>query len=271
MALEELDIAIGALQGGDVHQTRTALKRTRALLDVAVGGGHDPVAATEKRALRDAGRLLSEARDVEVCLETLEKLEADPHIARKVPAALFAKARKAVAIPNQSARVDAPGALARLETTRRTLAEWQPVVSWKDAHAGLRRTYRRSRRALRCARSAHIAAAGALHCLRTAEAMHALRKRLKMLWAQLRLVRECHPKVIKEQIAEVEGIAHLLGNEHDLVILRVRLFKSAAAEEVAPLIRVLDTSRALLDRDTLELAHRFLAENPADFMRRVVR
>ena len=270
VAAEELGKAIERLTAGDVHQTRTALKRLRALLDLVLDATDDPTVAAQQRALRDIGRSLSETRDIQVCLATLEAMEADSNVLKTAPASLLGEARVAVKALEHATPLDSLAALGQLEFARHTLDEWLPIICWKGVRNSVRRSYRRARRACRNARqSRQDSDGGGPPCLRTAEAMHALRKRLKMLWAQLRLVRDCWPHVIKEWIGEAERIATLLGREHDLVILQTRLKPGLPEESLALLQRAIDERRAHLDRDSLELADRFLAEPARFFVKRV--
>ena len=69
-ASESLEVA--------THETRKSLKRVRALLRLARPGLGDTVYRAENARFRDIGALLSSARDSDVLLETVTKLETLP-------------------------------------------------------------------------------------------------------------------------------------------------------------------------------------------------
>jgi CHAD domain-containing protein len=265
LAVEELDTALEGLNAKSIqiHLARSRLKRVRALLLLAPP--EDKTAAEQERVLRDAGRALSENRDMEVCQETLTKLERKPDPNHPLPATLFEQAREWVQCPNDSlALADAIAeALQKIGTARQVLSEWLPEVSWKTVRRALHHSYRRARRALEQACPAESNA-----CF-DPEAMHRLRKRLKTLWLQLRLVCECWPKSVEKVAGKAERLSNLLGQEHDLVILQERLSRVGSAPSLSPLIEKLAARRAQLDRRCIALAGRFLAEKPGAFAERI--
>ena len=80
-AREQLDDAVGALSEGigddpvaAVHSARKAVKKERSLLRLARGAISPKRRRRENRALRDAARGLSGARDADVMAETIAQL-----------------------------------------------------------------------------------------------------------------------------------------------------------------------------------------------------
>ena len=129
---------------------------------------------------------------------------------------------------------------------------------------GLLRTYRRGRKALRIAYETP-----------TAENFHEWRKRVKYHWYHLRLLRELWPAPMKPLAAEAKRLADLLGDDHDLAVLRETLVRDADTFGSASLIEAL---RALgkrrqdqLRTESKPLGWRLFAEKPGDFSRRMQR
>src|SRR3954454_7451592 len=89
VARDQLEGAADGLAGdGDrveaVHDARKRLKKTRSALRLARPGMRKRDFRAENRALRDAGRALSGARDADVLVETVEKLGEHFAVAFKV-------------------------------------------------------------------------------------------------------------------------------------------------------------------------------------------
>ena len=84
-ASESLEVA--------THETRKSLKRIRALLRLVRPGLGDTVYRTENARFRDIGALLSSARDSDVLLQTVTKLETLPG---EVANAALAAAKKLI-------------------------------------------------------------------------------------------------------------------------------------------------------------------------------
>src|SRR3954465_9315173 len=71
---DQLEAAAADLRERDVHEARKRLKKTRALLRLTRPAMKPKAFRARNRALRDAGRELSGARDAEVMVETVEDL-----------------------------------------------------------------------------------------------------------------------------------------------------------------------------------------------------
>ena len=258
VALEEVAAAIERLRASDIHQTRRHLKQVRALLALA----HDDSAKEQARALRDAARHLSPARDREVCLNVLKELEnSEPALAPALIRQVRAKLDKESGSGNEGPAV----ALRCLESALVALAGWVPAVSLATFEQRLRHSYRRSRRAVKAARIAHTQGSDA----ENPEALHEVRKCIKRLWAQLRLLRRCRPEWVKKLIHEADCIAELLGDEHDLTLLHLRLCKPGTSPKFGPLIELIVKRRAALGKKALTRAERFLKEPPRQFARQI--
>ncbi len=247
-----------------VHEARKSLKKTRALLRLVRPGLGGRVYRRENGALRDAGRLISGARDADVLVETVERL-AERYVGR-IPAADFDGLRdhlRAASIASQAGsagggRIDA---VDMLDAVVRRIDDW-PLERChrKTLAAGMERAYERGREA--------FAAADADP---TIERLHDWRKRVKDLWYHQRLVSPAWPEVLDAQAEEAHSLSEILGDDHDLAVLAL-LFEGEDRPPVpldpAPLLELVAEWRAELLASARHLGRLVYAERPAAFARR---
>jgi CHAD domain-containing protein len=149
-----------------------------------------------------------------------------------------------------------------LAAARPRVATW-PLEhdDWEAVGPGLRRVYRQGRN-----RMADAAAAG------TAEARHEWRKRAKYLWYQLRILEPAWPAALSGMVGEADRLSDLLGEEHDLAVLRARLGSLTAGAEGAAIDELcarIDRRAKGLQTQAFSLGQRLYAERPGDFTARV--
>jgi CHAD domain-containing protein len=219
--------------------------------------------ARENGRFRDAGRALSDARDAQVRLGTIDALaERFPD---EAPAGDWWTVRSALA-------GDEPGE-GELEDIRETAAtaiqrgdieidEW-PLNGdgFGVLRPGLRRAYARARKAFRAARKQ-----------RTDATLHEWRKRSKDLWYALRLVRRSWPAVLSATAAEAHELSDRLGDDHDLAVLVGDLDEAGArltAEQREGLTKLVARRRAELQDEAFAHGERLLAEKPKRFVARL--
>jgi CHAD domain-containing protein len=105
------------------------------------------------------------------------------------------------------------------------------------------------------------------------ENFHEWRKRVKDIWYQLRILQPLNRMVLQEMAHNAEVLGELLGREHDLVFLLVRLEKEsgdkALSDELAQLQKLIGKRCKRLRRDALELGRRFYAEPAKAFAKRI--
>ncbi len=248
-----------------VHDARKDLKKLRTALRLL----RDQLGAKRHRRLdacfRDAGRALSAGRDAEIKPATLEALAAGdgelPPQALEAWRRTLARDREAAAGAPAAERA-AAAAVGRIEAG---LAELRGARlggdRWKPVGAGLERTYRRGRRAMRAARR------------QGGEAdFHEWRKRAKDLWYELRLFAPFWPRPLGAAAEEAHALSELLGDHHDLAVLRDDLrARDLGAAETAALAAAIDRRQAELAAAALPLGRRLYAERPRDFSRRLRR
>lgn len=274
-AREELDRAIAAL-GEDirtdpvdaVHTARKAIKKERALLRLARGALPADRRARENARLRDTARTLSGVRDAEVMVQTVENLSQ--RFTGQLPARTFAAARQGLlqSAASQQARAEIPelagAAVAALIELRGEVDGWEVTEDgWTVIGAGLRRTYRRGRRAFRDAQKDA-----------STERLHAWRKRVKDHWYHLRLLTGVCGPIVGGAAQDADRLSDLLGDDHDLGVLLEILTGSSAdlkAVDVDSLVPLIEYRREELQAEAWTIGHRLFAEKPRRFERRLRR
>lgn len=271
-AREELESAIADLTerlGDDpveaVHNARKSLKKLRSLLRVARGS----IRASERRrgnaSLREAGRKLSGARDADVMIEALEKI-ADRY-AGQFPRSSVDAIRGRLEEEREDARLElmaarAPETVAEdLKAALVRVDDWHlERGGWKALGPGLRRGYRDGRRAFKLARK-HP----------TPENLHEWRKRGKDLWYHLRLLEGIDPHTVKAHAKDAHLLSDLLGDDHDLAVLRdsVQRMSDHIAVGSAAVIAAIDHRRDQLEEEAFFLGRRLYAERPKAFEARL--
>src|SRR4051812_2395993 len=248
-----------------VHDARKRIKKTRSALRLARPGMRKGDFRAENRALRDAGRALSGARDADVMVETIEKLgeRYGAHIAAPAVAAV----RNRLADRARKLRDDSGDAGAETLSALAASAEhWLVQGDERDVLVpGIRRTYSRGREEFARAERRP-----------TAENLHEWRKRVKDLWDQERLLGEAWPGVVEAEAAEAKTLSKLLGDDHDLAVLAELLeaepdLTADPAADRDELLRLIDRRRAELLDAAGALGRRVYAERPKAYARRLRR
>jgi len=272
VAQEQLDRAIGELTGDDtdlpeaVHQVRKRCKKIRGLLRL-FRGSFSASYSDENAWFRDLARGLSTARDAEAMLESLDMLcEA---FSEELGTDAFATVRQAMMARRAEVQEDVELPRRVRETTAQLQDARTRVPGWRLDEAGFAavekgfsRTYRRARKAL-----------DASYKDPTPERFHEWRKRVKYHWYHLRLLREVWPGPMKALAAEARQLADLLGDDHDLAVLRETLVQESDAlgdrDEIDALAALSERRQDQLRAKAQTLGWRLFAETPADYCRRL--
>jgi CHAD domain-containing protein len=134
-------------------------------------------------------------------------------------------------------------------------------VRWPVLRGGFRRIDRQGRRALRDAGESP-----------TVENLHEWRKRVKDLGYALDTLRPIHPSVIGQRANLADDLAALLGDDHDLAVLRETLLAGAGpAEAIGVLLPAIDARRAELQRAAFRLGRKVYCARPRAFAHRLDR
>ncbi len=241
----------------DMKKLRTVLRLLRAEL------GRKRYRRANAR-FRDAGRALSASRDAEVKLATLDSLAEKatlPTPAIDAWRRILERDRGAAASAPAAGRAVAE-AIELIEGGLEEIQGWELAGDrWKPVGSGLKRTYRRGRRAMRAAERDG-----------TEADFHEWRKRAKDLWYELRLFAGAWPRPLEAAAEEAHALSEQLGDHHDLAVLREDLRERNLGEsETAALEEAIDRRQAELAAAALPLGRRLYAERPRDFSRRLRR
>lgn len=277
LARERLTDALHTLAGhpdGDepaattVHDARRGLKRLRALLRLARAGLGEDTFRRENTAARDAGRELSAVRDAQVLASAFDDLggKLAGRVAPGTPAAVAARLRAGMdaAVGALRSQDRHPRAVALLTAARERLDAWPwqgDEDAWNVLGAGLKKTHRAARRALR--RAAEEGAEGEFH---------EWRKQVKYLGAHVALLHPLCPEKADKAGATLGKLADTLGDEHDLAVLAATLVGfgggEVPTEDLAAIAEAIAERRARLRKKALRRGRRFFDERSGKFARR---
>jgi CHAD domain-containing protein len=243
-----------------VHGARKDLKKLRAVLRLARDELPKKTFREENRRYRKAGQTLSAARDATVKLKTLELLvEAGGGLsgeAIETWRSILDRDREAAG----NLAADEGAVIDLLEVGLAGIAEW-PLEgdSWEMIGGSVERTYRRGRRAMRAADAKP-----------SEDNLHRWRKRAKDLWYDLALLSGAWPRPLGATAEEAHRLTELLGDHHDLALLRADLHERRLGEEETRVLEAaIDARQERLATDAFELGRRLYAEKPKAFNRRL--
>ena len=236
-----------------VHEARKCLKKVRSALRMLRGVIDDGQRQTANQTCREASRRLAGARDAEVKLATLETIaaegtaaelrrhferEAEEHRAELTPQSLGDVARQIESVARDFRGRELPGA--------------------GEAIAGnVERSYRRGRKAMKKA-----AEAG------RPEDFHRWRKRAKDLRYQLEILEPEVSASFADTRKQVEELADLLGDLHDLDVLAEDLERrEPGSDDLGRLSALIAQARGAKARDCLEQGQKIYGAKSKRFAR----
>lgn len=270
-AIEELNDPYGD-HADAIHDARLRLKKLRSLVRLvrrAAPAGY----RRENAALRDAARQLSTQRDRQAVVEAIDKLlghaerewgESAAHLRtlRELRDSFVASYRQETSAAAANGMVE--HVTGELRAAAERLKEWtDDARDDRVVVAGFADSYRRARAALR-----------AVLAEPTAENLHEWRKQIKHHRYQVRLFQQAWPAMLEAHCEELKRLADLLGDDHDLVVLRQTITEQAqvapAAETLDELFSLLERRRRELQAEAIPLGRLLFAEKPKQLTRRFV-
>lgn len=248
-----------------IHGARKDMKKLRTLLRLLRDELPKKVYATEKGRYRDAARKLSGSRDAEVKAGTLdalaERAEGLPEEAVETWRQILDSDRKAATgtVRGQEAMAEA---IELIETGRDRIERWQLEEDpWKAVGGAFTRIYRRGRVALR-----------ATEADPTEDNFHEWRKRAKDLRYGLELLSGAWSGPLRATAVEADRLTELIGDHHDLAVLREDLHQRRLGEEETRRLEAAIVARQEeLAAAAFDLGRRLYAERPKDLSRRLRR
>ena len=273
IARRRIESALKALQprkanDSAVHEARKDLKRARATLRLLRDVLGKSTYKRENAAIRDAARPLSEVRDGRVLLDALSSLvKYYGPTAKALPLGGLKRMLTERSAQLHQQILDRPGPLRAVRAELRKVSsrskQWHVGRGgWSVVGAGLKRTYSQGRQACKLARAAP-----------TDEHLHELRKQTKYFWHQLQILEPLWPGPLGKLAEETHQLADLLGDDHDLAVLRERVssarqaFPTEASHKA--LLALIERCRAGLQKKGLAQAQRLYEEKPAAFTARL--
>jgi CHAD domain-containing protein len=230
IALEQIERAereLSASENAEVatHETRKCIKRVRALLRIGRPGLGEPVYRSENARMREIAALLAPARDRDVLVQTITKLEALPG---EVANAALAAVKKLVLEsrdreqPNRGESVSK--ALEGLADARKKFRRLTlKPADFSTIEHGIAQTYRRGRRAF-----AEAYAGG------DDEAFHDWRKSVQQHWRHMTLLSRAWPAYFEARVESARALSQVLGDDHDLSLLIAHV-RGLASERLSPM------------------------------------
>ena len=269
----QVDDGIGQLRGEAgsdpavaIHEARKDVKKIRSALRLVRHVIGDEAWRRENDHYREVARSLSGFRDSEILVEALDGLcerfgpEAEGH---------FDALREQLENENRAAHDDGSLERAMSEaaaglTVGRARIDAFPLEGddWELIGPGLHRTYRRGRKRLR-----------AVEEEASVTNLHELRKRVKDLWYQVRLIKEADEHMLGALADHAHDLSDHLGDDHDLALLRETVQRRRAAfsqpADKRHLLEQIDQRRGELQFAAISLAERTYADKPKRFIKRL--
>jgi CHAD domain-containing protein len=270
---KQIDRASTTPQGQDerdpaVHELRKCFKRVRALLRLVHDALGDKVYREENTCFRDAARPLTEVRVAKVLIDVLDNLTA--YFGDQVASGAFADVRDALLAEKRAIRKSVLKeeeafrvVTEAVESSRARISDWTlSEKGWRAIGSGLKRVYTNGHRALAIASSDP-----------TVENLHEWRKQAKYLWHQLQVLEPIWEPVIKDLGNQVHELTRLLGDDHDLAVLRQKVAANPETyggdSTVETLLALIDRRRDELQKSAFVLGQRVYLDSPRDFANRI--
>lgn len=271
IANEEIEACLEALETLNVHEAihdiRKRLKKLRALSRLV----RDELGQENYKSIniyfRDLGKEISDFRDLTAHLETIEMLQErfGKHLYVnffRTFTSQIEEERKEMEEKLRSQNFFSDHLVNKLEKAKEELTSW-PVDSnnINIILPSIERVYTRGQKALDKAYKDP-----------EKEIFHEWRKRVKYLWYQTLLLQDTWPKFFDTMEAEIHQLADLLGNDHDLMVLKEKIlaggFKLDEAHQ-ALIIAIINEHSNFLRSAARIKGELIYAETPKDFKKRI--
>ncbi len=282
IAVEQINGALAEIddpelpQDETVHQVRKRCKKIRALLKLVrhCTPDFDRTYQFENGWFKDAAKLLATIRDTDVVIETFDELvaDADERTTEQItPLRSFLVPQSVPSVEterNSKNEQKIRDFRKKMELAKKRVSHWN-IPDGSDfalIGSGFKKTYKRGRKALAAAEERS-----------DPETWHEWRKRVKNHWYHLRLLEQTWQPPLKKIEKETYHLSDVLGDDHDLAVLKETLFRAAertqAPSPVNPdtlpaLERLVDEHRAALQREAIPLGRKLYTERPKEIVDR---
>jgi len=247
-----------------VHEVRKRFKRIRAMARLGREALGEERAGEINSWFRDAGRSLSEMRDAGVLIHTINNL-ADEWTDEDRPEAfeplrVLLNSRREEAARRWIDERDVFASVGeQLEKSGHLLKSLDvDRHGWERLAEGLSRSYERCFRAWLKARDRP-----------DVDTLHGWRKRVKDLFYQSQVAATVRPGYFARMETEADSLADLLGEDHDLAVLRQVIEEEPALNGSDAVLLTLDRRRVELQASAFAQAPALLSESAEDFAARM--
>ena len=252
-----------------VHEARKSFKRIRAALRLARDETGQRWYRSENVFYRDSSRMLAPVRDSTILVLTLDAV-AKAYADIIAPDTFDSVRRKLVLRHEEIVRdlldnQDILNVVARRMEEGGDRLQEMPVGSsdFSSYGDGLRRVYRRGRRAMYRAYADPD----------DPTKFHEWRKRVKYLWYHMDILQQAWPVMLQDTANELHLLSDFLGDAHDLVVLKETLLAEPELSDgelnLTTLLALIDRRRASLEEASWTLGQRLYFERPRDFVKRI--
>jgi len=260
---ERLDCVRRSLDHGDrveaIHDARKEIKQIRAVLRLLRGEIGQGAFRRLNEPLRKVSEILTAPRDANVKLKTLKRLLHRAELKDFCQLKTIAQKNCRQEI-RAFARGKSIGQInSKLKKVGRRIKDLNiRADGWEAIEPGLLHSYH-------CGRMAYE------RVLRepSAENFHKWRKRAKDLWCQFNLLYTVWPEKINALTGELEAFGDLLGDDHDLVMLKQFIAEAVARDkklkDAAALNRVIGNCQKDLRSAALKIGAKIFAGLPSSF------
>jgi CHAD domain-containing protein len=243
---------------GAVHDYRKALRRARAVLSLVAGALPKSERRAVRRALQEARRAVSTARDHAVAPEVLTSLTLD-EVSREAANAVLANAQAAMPATAEIKQLLAEGAARAAAQVEALEAALPAGISWDVVSDGVRDVFEGAAHARSAAK-------------RSKRQFHQWRRRSKELTYQLEVLGGFAGSNVAEILHDVEAIADTQSPAVDLIMVRdfVRTYgQGIAPEAFDQLVHAIDTQLDDLMRDSRSAGKPVFQKPAKKFARRL--
>ncbi|CAN5425335.1 hypothetical protein BH11MYX1_BH11MYX1_24320 [soil metagenome] len=243
-----------------VHEYRKALRRARAVLSLLEGALPKSERRAVRRALQQARRTVSGARDLAVAPEVLNGLSLD-EVSRGAANAALANAVAAMPAAAEIKQLLAEGAARAMTQVEALEAALPQEISWKTVADGVRTLYAAARDARKAAKTSK-------------RKFHSWRRRCKELTYALEVISGFTALHVNELEQEIETVADAASPAVDLVMALdfVRTYgQGVAPEAFEQLTSSLDTQLHTLMRAARRAGKHAFHLSPKKFVRRLTK
>jgi len=250
-----------------IHTARRRFKEIRGTLRLVRDELGEKTFQRENRTYRDAGRPLSMVRDAKVLLDSLDGLIE--HFHGRVKPQHLSPLRRSLLAKRRNIRkrvLQKDHAVSQivedLREAKKRVKDW-PLKKrgWKAIEGGICRVYKEARQAMKSATAKN-----------SDENLHEWRKRTKDLRYELELLAPVWRETIEPLVEQAHRLTDLLGDDHDLCVLRDVVEKEMDSDDSIDkelLLALIDERRTSLQEEADELGRKLCAEGASQFVKRL--